>query len=115
MSFKCQYTLEERKEEAERIRTKYPERIPIICEKNWNSKLTSLNRSKFLIPAEFTIGQFMYIIRKRLELPCEKAIFVFVAGTIQSVSADMLSLYDKLKDKDGFLYVTFSDENVFGH
>lgn len=32
-SFKNSYSLEERKLESDRIRSKYPDRIPVICEK----------------------------------------------------------------------------------
>lgn len=39
MKFKNQHTLEQRKQEAERIRTKYPDRIPVICEKAAKSKV----------------------------------------------------------------------------
>ena len=77
--------------------------------------MKALERTKFLIPSDFTVGQLMYVIRKRLSLPCEKAIFLFIAGTVQSISTDMLSLYDSMKDYDGFLYITYSDENVFGY
>lgn len=115
LTFKQQYTVHERLEESQRIRQKYPERVPVICERNWNTNMKTLERTKFLIPSDFTVGQLMYVIRKRLSLPCEKAIFLFIAGTVQSISTDMLSLYDSMKDYDGFLYITYSDENVFGY
>ena len=76
--------------------------------------MEDLNRTKFLIPMDFTIGQFMYVIRKRLHMASEKGIFLFVAGTIQSVNAILSNLYDRYKDDDGFLYINYSDENVFG-
>ena len=112
--FKHQYSYDERKKESVRIMEKYPERIPVICEKNWNCRMEDLNRTKFLIPMDFTIGQFMYVIRKRLHMASEKGIFLFVAGTIQSVNAILSNLYDRYKDDDGFLYINYSDENVFG-
>lgn len=37
--FKNQHTLEQRKAESERIRSKYPDRIPVICEKAAKSKV----------------------------------------------------------------------------
>jgi len=33
MKFKNQHSLDQRKQEADRIRSKYPDRIPVICEK----------------------------------------------------------------------------------
>ena len=112
--FRTQHTYADRYTEAQRIRGKYPDRIPVICEKIWNTKLKELDRSKFLIPADFTIGQFMYVIRKRLRLASEKAIFLFVSGNIPSSGSIMSILYDNYKDEDGFLYISYSEENVFG-
>ena len=56
----------------------------------------------------------MYVIRKRLRLASEKAIFLFVSGNIPSSGSIMSVLYDNYKDEDGFLYISYSEENVFG-
>ena len=56
----------------------------------------------------------MYVIRKRLKLPAEKAIFLFVNGSIPPTAAMLNTIYEQHKDKDGFLYISYSDENVFG-
>jgi hypothetical protein len=37
-------------------------------------RLTPLNP----VPQDLTVGQFVYVIRKRIKLPAEKAIFIFV-------------------------------------
>lgn len=31
-----------------------------------------------------------------------------------SIGSSLLSLYEKFKDEDGFLYITYSGENTFG-
>jgi GABA(A) receptor-associated protein len=56
----------------------------------------------------------VYVIRKRLKLPAEKAIFLFVNGSIPPTAAMLNTVYEQHKDKDGFLYISYSDENVFG-
>jgi len=61
-----------------------------------------------------TCGQFLYVIRKRLKLPSEKALFLFVNGSIPATSAMMNNIYEQYHDKDGFLYMSYSEENVFG-
>lgn len=46
MKFKAEHTLEQRRAESDRIRDKYPDRIPVICEKVEKSKVqvnTNLN------------------------------------------------------------------------
>ena len=37
--YKKQHTLQARKREAERVRNKYPERVPIICERAASSSV----------------------------------------------------------------------------
>lgn len=39
MKFKDEYSLEQRKAESDRIRQKYPDRIPVICEKVERSRI----------------------------------------------------------------------------
>lgn len=38
--------IEQRKSEAERIRERYPDRIPVICEKSETSKLPDIDKTK---------------------------------------------------------------------
>ena len=42
----CNQFLDKRKLEAERIREKYPERIPVICEKSKNSTISEIDKTK---------------------------------------------------------------------
>ena len=116
MKFKYKHTLSDRQTESSRIRNKYPDRVPIICEKSIQSSknLPDLDKSKYLVPCDLTVGQFMFVIRKRIKLPSEQAIFLFVNGTIPSTSTILDSLYDANRDEDGFLYITYSGENTFG-
>jgi GABA(A) receptor-associated protein len=37
---------------------------------------------RYLVPADLTVGQFIYVVRKRIKLSPEKAIFVFVKNTL---------------------------------
>lgn len=112
--FKDIYSFETRKLESLRVINKYPSRIPIICEKiNANNSIT-IDKNKYLVPATFTCGQFIYVIRQRLLLPPEKAIYLFVNGVIPQGSQSIIELYCQHKDDDGFLYINYSTENVFG-
>lgn len=73
---------EKRKSEAERIRAKYPDRVPVICEKADRSDIPDIDKKKYLVPADLTVGQFHYVIRKRIQLAPEKALFLFCSNTI---------------------------------
>ncbi|ELQ39508.1 Microtubule associated protein [Pyricularia oryzae Y34] len=112
--FKDEHPFEKRKAEAERIRQKYTDRIPVICEKVEKSDIATIDKKKYLVPADLTVGQFVYVIRKRIKLSPEKAIFIFVQDTLPPTAALMSSIYELHKDEDGFLYITYSGENTFG-
>ncbi|CAA2972786.1 autophagy-related 8C [Olea europaea subsp. europaea] len=77
-SYKIQNPLEKRKAESTRMREKYPDRIPVIVEKAGRSDVPDIDKKKYLVPADLCIGQFVYVVRKRIKLSAEKAIFVFV-------------------------------------
>lgn len=113
-SFQKEFSFEKRKSEAERILTKYPDRIPIICEKDKNSKIASTDKKKYLVPKDLTIGQFIYILRKRIAITPEQAIFLFVNNVLPPVGTDIGTVYEEHKSEDLFLYFTFSGESVFG-
>eukprot|EP00005_Dracoamoeba_jomungandri_P001193 CAMPEP_0174249860 /NCGR_PEP_ID=MMETSP0439-20130205/199_1 /TAXON_ID=0 /ORGANISM="Stereomyxa ramosa, Strain Chinc5" /LENGTH=119 /DNA_ID=CAMNT_0015329785 /DNA_START=67 /DNA_END=426 /DNA_ORIENTATION=+ len=113
-SFKEQHTLEKRMEVAKRIREKYPDRIPVIVEKAPKSDAPDIDKKKFLVPSDITVGKFVYEIRKHMKLSPEKAIFLFVNNVLPPTAQDMYYIYAKYKDEDGFLYITYSGENTFG-
>ncbi|KAK9202499.1 hypothetical protein WN944_017710 [Citrus x changshan-huyou] len=146
-SFKIEHEFEKRRAEAERIREKYPDRIPVIVEKAERSDIPTIDKKNshydpddhqyillcllravcdlvlicqlpflviYLVPADLTVGQFVYVIRKRIKLSAEKAIFIFVDNVLPPTGAIMSTIYDEKKDEDGFLYVTYSGENTFG-
>jgi len=69
---------------------------------------------RYLVPCDLTVGQFVYVIRKRIKLSPDKAIFIFIDNVLPPTAALMSSIYDENKDEDGFLYVTYSGETTFG-
>lgn len=112
--FKETNSFDKRKLESTKIRNKYPDRIPIICERGDKSDIPEIDRNKYLVPADLTLGQFVYIIRKRIKVPAEKSVFIFINGKIPPTAALINRLYDEHKDEDGFMYVSYCGENTFG-
>merc|ERR1712209_104544 len=113
--FKEDHTFDQRCAESQKIRQKYPDRIPVIVQKVENSNIEKIDKRKYLVPADITAAQFMWIIRKRINLPSERAIFLFVDKMVPQSSWTMGELYEQHKDEDGFLYIAYSGENTFGH
>ncbi|KAK8807136.1 hypothetical protein WA158_003895 [Blastocystis sp. Blastoise] len=113
-TYKKTHSLEERKEESELIRKRWPKRTPVICEKDGKSSVPTIEKQKFLVPAEMTVAEFIFTIRKRISLTPNTALFIFINNKVPSSGATIASLYEKNKDQDGFLYITYSGENTFG-
>ena len=42
---------------------------------------------RYLVPADLTVGQFVYVIRKRIRVSPEKAIFMFVKNVLPPTGA----------------------------
>ena len=114
MSFKSIHDFESRCSEASRIREKYPNRIPVIVEKSESSDIDSIDKNKFLVPTDLTVGQFMYVIRKRIKLTSEKSIFLFTNDMMPPTGSIIAQIYENNKDEDGFLYFKYAGENTFG-
>lgn len=107
--------IEKRKSESQRIKLKYPDRIPLLVFKDKKSSLSQLNRYKYLIPADLTLAQFMQVIRKKIKLAPEKAIFIFTENNkLVKMSEPLYSIHKQYQNKDGFLYLTYYEENTFG-
>ena len=114
-SFKKKYNFDTRLKESDNIRKKYPDRYPIIVLKDKKSTLADINKTKFLSPGDLTMAQFMYVIRKRIELNEKETLFLFVNEKVLVTGTECISqVYSQYKDTDGFLYITYCNENVFG-
>ena len=113
--FKKNHSFAKRKDESKRIMEKYDNRVPVIVEKDPKSDLKDMDKSKCLAPHDLTLGQFLYVIRKRIDLDSSAALYIFVNDNVLvNTSATMIGVYDSHKDEDGFLYITYCSENVFG-
>lgn len=110
----------------------------MIVEKAPKARIGDLDKKKYLVPSDLTVGQFYFLIRKRIHLRPEDALFFFVNNVIPPTSATMGSLYQvrdifqlflwfmlvtrftftpqqEHHEEDYFLYIAYSDENVYGN
>uniref|UniRef100_A0A8C0K8M4 GABA type A receptor-associated protein n=1 Tax=Canis lupus dingo TaxID=286419 RepID=A0A8C0K8M4_CANLU len=139
--YKEEHPFEKRRSEGEKIRKKYPDRVPVIVEKAPKARIGDLDKKKYLVPSDLTggnltqdpgllpvrggavsvgkcclpvvtallrpflipvtlsylvslaVGQFYFLIRKRIHLRAEDALFFFVNNVIPPTSATMGQLY----------------------
>jgi|688.fasta_scaffold80263_8 GABA(A) receptor-associated protein len=116
IGFKNKYPFKQRKIDSENILSKYPHRIPIICEKHpYSRSAPDIDKHKYLVGYDLTVGQFMSVIRKRMSLKPEVAIYIFINGSIHPNSSFLHYLFLDYKDDDGFLYINYDVENTFGN
>ena len=92
------------------ILSKHKNRKPIIIyceEKDVNFK--------FLLLDSHTISIVILNLKQRLKLNNQDSIFLFInKSVIPCPTETILSLYNKYKDKDGYLYIDVKKENTFG-
>ncbi|KAA0709544.1 Microtubule-associated proteins 1A/1B light chain 3C [Triplophysa tibetana] len=116
MPFKQRKCLETRKDEVCTIRSKFPNKLPVIVERFIREKkLPLLDKTKFLVPHELTLGQFLSLLRSKIVLEASQALYLLISGKNMScLSASMGDVYSQYRDPDGFLYMTYASQDMFG-
>ena len=98
---------------VEDLLRKHPGRVP-VCIKPRDDKSGYIDKTRYLIPKDMTVGVFMNYIRKRISLSQYEAIFFFVNGILPPMNLTFESLYSEHAANDQMLYILFSKENTFG-
>tara|TARA_Y100001970_G_C14142689_1_gene808097 strand:- start:639 stop:983 length:345 start_codon:yes stop_codon:yes gene_type:complete len=114
MKFKANHNFEDRKKESDKIMNKYPSRIPIIVEKAYKCNLNDIDKQKYLAPKDLKMNQFLYVIRKRIQLTPSESIFLMANNQLCPSNSSLIDIYERAADEDGFLYITYTSENTFG-
>ncbi len=109
------FSTEDRQADALKVLQKFPDRVPVIVSRAPKTNLPDIDKKKYLVPKELTVGQFLYIIRKRIQLPSEKSMYLFAGRKLPVVGAPLSVVYKDHVDEDGFLYLVYSAESTFGN
>ncbi|XP_067831761.1 microtubule-associated proteins 1A/1B light chain 3C-like [Heptranchias perlo] len=114
--FKERRSLALRQSEVANIRSKFPNKLPVIVERYMRERsLPQLDKSKYLVPRELSLCQFMIIIRNRMSLTSSQAFYLMVNNrSLASVSLTMAEIHAEFKEDDGFLYMTYASQEMFG-
>ena len=112
--FKEKFPFEKRENESKKVLQKYLDRVPIIVQKHLSSDLPDVTKCKYLVPKDMTMSQFQFVIRRGIQLNESQTIFITINNELVLGSQLIIDAYENYKDDDGFLYVIYSNENVFG-
>ena len=99
------------KKEVEKIKSRYPSRIPILCTYDYDDKK---KQQKFLVPGTNTMGEFMCMVRQRIDLKAKEALFLIIKGKNLPNSmllSEVIALY---AEENGYIHVNVCKENCFG-
>ncbi|XP_018021994.1 microtubule-associated proteins 1A/1B light chain 3C [Hyalella azteca] len=115
-SYRFTKPLDERQKESALLLKEEEECLPLILEKAPTEKyLPPLDRKKFLLVRSSTLGQLHSTIRYRLQLHQDQSFFLLVDGQhMPNLSSTIEQLYHEFKDEDGFLYLEYASQEVFG-
>ncbi|NXN39267.1 MLP3C protein, partial [Rhinoptilus africanus] len=99
-----------RMHEVTEIRIKYPNKIPVVVERYQKEKtLPPLNRTKFLVSQDLPLSQ------TRLCLASSQTFYLLVNNQgLPNMALTMQELYRDNRDEDGFLYLTYASQEMFG-
>lgn len=108
--------LAKKQEEVRKILAKYPDRVPVIIERAHTSRnsIGEINDKQYLVPEMMTFGQFIRLIRKRIKLDPDKALYLYVKNVQPPVTHTMGQIYQDHKDESHFLLATYAAESTFG-
>lgn len=114
-SFRKKFSLADQKADSDRLRAKYPDRVPIIVDRR-NTQDPDIDKHKYLVPLDLTFGQFVSVVRKRMKLQPEQGLYFFCESdnTLVPMSALISSLFHEKATDSNFLIFVYCIESTFG-
>ncbi len=107
--------LDQRKARAEALARKYPNRLALIIKSAVTEPGAQADgpTNKFIVPLTCTVADVLQHLRKRINVTAYQALYLCVNDTILSGAQTMESIISHKSD-DGFVYLTYCMESVFG-
>lgn len=110
-------SFDDRKKKFNSLMAKFPDKIPVILEKSKTDKyLPKMEKTKLLLSYEMTISNILQLLKKNINITQNTAVYIMVSNKniMLSGSQNISSIYNQHKNNDGFLYLEYCTENVFG-
>ncbi len=117
ISYRESTSFNQRKNKSLLLLERFEGRVPIILEKsNKDSVLPFPTKYKYIISLDMTIANVLNILKKNLNINETISIYLMCKdhNIMLSGSQSIEYIYNNYKNEDGFLYLTYCSENVFG-
>ncbi len=118
--YKDTMSFEDRKKRSASLLLKYSDKYPVILEKSKKDKyLPRIDKSKLLVSHDMTVASIIQLLKKNIKINEHTAIYIITTDIknneiILSGSQSVNYIYETYKSNDGFLYLEYCTENVFG-
>ena len=115
-AFKNKVEFKKRVSEVNRVLNKYKNRVPIYLTKGkFNKTMEEYDKKKYLAHEDMKLISFIDTVKRNFNLQSEQALYLMVNDkTLINGTITIGCLYKKYKDDDGFLYISYYEENAFG-
>ncbi|CAD8185503.1 unnamed protein product [Paramecium pentaurelia] len=117
LSYKDNNSFEERKEKFQIYQQKHPTKIPLIIERHPKCTLKLLDRPEVLIDETQKGTKLLQILQEKLQENSKNcSIFIFYTNTNTQfpLESQMKEAAQNHKDEDGFLYLTYNNQETLG-
>ena len=95
-------------QEIDTLLKKFPKRIPVIVQPIQN--IYKLKKTKFLVPKDFTMGNFYYILKQRIKLKNTESLLLYHNNNLVSLTKKI----NEYLNPSGYIIIQFGIENTFG-
>ncbi len=118
--YKDTMSFEDRKKRSTSLLLKYQDKYPVILEKSKKDKyLPNIEKSKLLVSHDMTVTTIIQLLKKNIKINEHTAIYIMTTDKenneiMLSGAQSITNIYDNYKNNDGFLYLEYCTENVFG-
>lgn len=111
--FKNDNSFEKRVAISKTIIERHPNKVPVFVSPT-SDKEPSIENNKYIIPSHYTMQQLKVHFMSQIKAYDYEAITFMVNGKMISSSQLLSQIYQNDKDVDGFLYIKYCKESVFG-
>lgn len=95
-------------QQVQRLQQKYPDRTPVVVHLSWVNQPI-----KLLVPKSMTMTEIMFVIRKRIKVNADEALFFFISNKLLPGRMTFAEI-EKTYSTAGVVSIDVKKESTFG-